>query len=315
VPPKNPFAPLRDGILIFDPAASGRRLVRRQLAGLPYQILEAHSPREAVKICAARPVGLIIMDADLTEAEAREALHKIQAEDAQRGRALTPALALLAHESQAERMLSLGCVECQVKFVSRADFQRLILRLCPHPEAPFLHLPPSNENYAPQQDPPGGQDAARAASGRIPMLDLIVHSLEADEQALREAAAGAGTPGTPPWGSAPDTPTGGATPGTPAKGASPFGNPSGGLSSAELVQDLREHLRNLEQAEADMDLAALGRAASGLARQGSGYGLDKVERMAVCVYEAVQSQEEEAAFELAQALAERVRRHIADARP
>ncbi|MCL1889600.1 MAG: hypothetical protein FWF99_03750 [Desulfovibrionaceae bacterium] len=296
-PPEEILPPLREYVILLDPAASGRRLMKRQLEGLPHKPLEAKNAAEALRVCADHPVGLLLFDADMPELELREAIGKIRDADLARGMAATPALALLSHESQAERMLRLGCTECLVKFISRSEFQETALRLCPHPDHPSSSWSGDEEDQVLPLHPEPMADKVH----RVPLEDMFV--LDEYDGPVVTGAEGV-------WRSSlPEDRRN-----VPALA---IADDPGDFMYAEMrssipgfLEALREGLRDLQDSVEAVDLAGLEKAASLMLRQGEVYGLVPLTRMSVCVFEAARSGEAEAAAELAEALAERVQRYI-----
>ncbi|MCL1916013.1 MAG: hypothetical protein FWG17_04835 [Desulfovibrionaceae bacterium] len=296
-PPEDILPPLREYVVLLDPAASGRRLMKRQLEGLPHKPLEAKNAAEALRVCAKHPVGLLLFDADMPESELREAVEQIRAADQTRGMAATPALALLSHESQAERMLRLGCTECLVKFISRSEFQETALRLCPHPDHSYSTWSGLGEDAVLPLHPEPMADKGR----RVPLEDMFV---------LDDYDGSGATDAEGVWRSSLPEDRRNAP-------ALTIVGDTGDFMYAEMLsaipgflEALRESLRDLRDSMEAVDLAGLEKAASLMLRQGEAYGLVPLMRMSVCVFEAARSGEAEAAAELAEALAERVQRYL-----
>ncbi len=164
----------REYIVIADMAASGRRLIARRLDGLPHKLVEARNSAEVIAACAAHPVGLIIFDADLPEADVRAALQGVSASLREKGLPLIPSLGLIAHASQGERMTRLGCRETQIKSASRTQFRQAVLALCPHPEtdpaellpeSPLLRSNQADASPAGEPEVSAAQSEAKAQTG------------------------------------------------------------------------------------------------------------------------------------------------------
>jgi hypothetical protein len=189
--PGGAAGPARDTIIVADLAASGRRLMARRLGTLPHYRLEARNAGEIVQGCAWGNVCLIIFDADMPENDVKKALREVNANEARSGRPPVPSLGLLSHLSQSARMRKIGCTECQVKTASREKFQELVLKLAPLPglekkPSPLAEPAVTQEQIPAQPDngsaaKPKQKSAAAKPDRSVPMLDLIVSSLDEEE--------------------------------------------------------------------------------------------------------------------------------------
>ncbi|MDR1241224.1 MAG: hypothetical protein LBM00_00330, partial [Deltaproteobacteria bacterium] len=189
--PGGAAGPARDTIIVADLAASGRRLTARRLGALPHYRLEARNAGEIVQGCAWGNVCLIIFDADMPENDVKKALREVNANEARAGRPPVPSLGLLSHLSQSARMRKIGCSECQVKTASREKFQELVLKLAPLPglekkPSPLAETAVTQEQIPAQPDngnaaKPRQKNAAAKPDRSVPMLDLIVSSLDEEE--------------------------------------------------------------------------------------------------------------------------------------
>ncbi|MDR2050229.1 MAG: hypothetical protein LBQ63_00420 [Deltaproteobacteria bacterium] len=292
----------REYIVLADPAPSGRRSLARRLEGLPYKLVEAANALEVVRACAAQAVGLIIFDSDMPESEIREALQRINPA----GRPPVPALGLILHASQNERMLRLGCVECLINSVSRTRFHQTVLRLCPYPEAALTEqdmLGPAKTNS------PGNAAGAGRKKWRVPLLDLIVSSLddnapdgeeEAPPQAERRDAAGSESP--PPASEAGRCRLAGSQ--------SDYMNEEMLPHIPDFLIVLEDTLEDLDKARLNRDLETVRQLAARMIEQAEAYGLESLENMARCVEKAARAQDQEAVSYIAEDLSTLGKRYL-----
>lgn len=201
-------SPLRDVVVIADQAASGRRIISRRLGSLPHRQIEARSGDEIVKAADTNNVGLIIVDADMPEAEVADALTKVNEHEAQAGRPPVPSLCLVAHESQTERMRKVGCTVCQPKSAPRGLFMETVMQLCPHPDAdsdlrasdaarpvqgpeikPAAAKPAAAAPSKPAEAAAPAPKAAEKPKNSASIMDILVAGLDVDGNPLSESEA------------------------------------------------------------------------------------------------------------------------------
>ena len=316
----------REFIIIADMAASGRRLLARRLDGLPHKLIEARNAEEIVAAVAKNPVGLVIIDADMPEADVKRALEKIADYTLSHALSPIPSLCILSHESQAERMARLGCSETQIKSASRVQFRQTALRLCPHPKADPAELLPESpllREAARQAVEDGKEGSAEAPvaplapvrgkkaqkGARVPMFDLIVASLdeegETDEKGKNERKDGAPAAKAEALTSALREPY-------------PLSSTDEEYMEAEMVPlipglliVLEDSLEELESARQKNDLEQAREVAGRMAGQGKTFGLSTLERMARCVEKAAGAGDAEATRDFAEELASVGRRYLA----
>jgi CheY-like chemotaxis protein len=286
----DPGGKLRLSVALAGASASGRRLVRRRLGGLPHKFLEAGRSEEILKACAKAEVGLLIMDSELPPSFLRAALQKAAAAAEARGLEPPPSICLLTHEAQAVRMLRLGFTECQVKSAGRESLRQSVLRLCPHPEANSEDLPPESPGRAVITKSP-----EKFSSDRVPMLDLIVASLDAAAE-------------TPESGGAESQASSGPEAERTGVGRSEKkhklaeGDEYMDAVMLPLVPDflvvLEESLDDLDKAMRDGDLDFLAEISSRMLGQGTAFGLERLERLSRCVEMAARAGDAEAARDL-----------------
>jgi hypothetical protein len=319
----------RDSIVIMDMAASGRRIISRRLEGLPHKRLEVASCREIVQAAAGHNIALIIVDADIPEAELRAALYAVNAAEAASGRPPVPSLGLVSHFSQTARLRRAGCTVCQVKTESREDFQREILRLAPRPEVEIMPESALAAALSPEKDfTPKPIIKHERPDRSVPMLDLIVSSLDA-ESSEGDSAAQKYLTNT---GNAPEAakaayngrdqhkPAGPAPAANAQKPARELillsGSRDEHMDAAMLsyLPDflivLKEALSELSSAVLTGDAALVGELAGRMEKQGSSYGLNNLERMAACVKRAADAGDQEAIRDLSEELMNLVRRYL-----
>jgi CheY-like chemotaxis protein len=286
----------REYIVLADPAPSGRRSLARRLEGLPFKLVEAANAKEVVKACAAQDVGLIIFDSDMPESEVREALQRVNSAGpgGAAGRPPVPALGLILHASQNERLLRLGCVECQINSVSRSQFQQTVLRLCPCPESSLAEEGALSRPKAASAAPYSG---AGKKKWRVPLLDLIISSLDENAPDKEQEE------------------------GSPASGKEAGLCRVAGTQNDYLRADMLPHipdflivledtLEDLDKARREMDLEAVHRLASRMIEQAAAYGLEALENMARCAEKAAQAQDQEAVGYIAEDLSTLGRRYL-----
>lgn len=316
----------REYIVIADMAASGRRLLARRLDGLPHKLLEARNADEIIRTVSRNPVGLIILDADMPEADVKKALEKVAAYNLSHSLPDTPTLCILSHESQAERMSRLGCSETQIKSASRVQFRQAVLRLCPHPKAdPAEMLPESpllraaTQQNAPQPEPApesphtpapassSAQYSKTASKERVPMLDMIVASLDENEQ-------GKSAPGANGAGKSCAVDAGGSS---ELKAPYPLLLLNGEKMEAEMVPlipglliVLEDSLEDLSAARQKQDAEHIRDIAARMSAQGGAFGLQTLERMARCVKRAAEAGDAEAIRDFSDELLALGRRYL-----
>lgn len=332
----------REYIVIADMAASGRRLITRRLDGLPHKLLEARNVDDIVKNISRHPVGLIIIDADMPEADVKQALEKVEDYNLSHALPATPSFCLLSHESQAERMSRLGCTESQIKSASRIQFRQVVLRLCPHPAAdPAEMLPespllrPSVKDVQPKQahtaamqhmqqpaqataaqnapEAVATQNANAAASARkdkkaerVPMLDLIVASLDEDKAENADAII---THGSFTQVDCPDEVRS-------IKEPYPLISMNESMESdmvpliPGLLIVLEDSLNDLAEARLKLDVEFVKELAGRIAGQGNTFGLNTLERMARCVERAAEAGDREAVRDFSDELLSLGRRYL-----
>lgn len=297
--------PVRDSIVIVDPADSGRRLIARRLGSLPYDKVEAASLREAAQACSWGNVALLILDGELQPDEVRQALAAVDAEEAAGGRPPVPSLCLLTHMSQCERLLKAGCTACQVKSENREEFQALVQRLIQE------ELKRSGPDRASSPVGAGLADLGQSIS----MLDMIVSSLDSEsaeleksghEDPARQAGPAQSAPAGPGLGVGFDT---GAL--TRLAGASGEYMDSAMVPMIPGFLDvMRENLQALEDGVAGMKFAQVQEVTARMQSQSKTYGLSNLERMAACVERAAQAKDREAVSDLSEELALMCRRYL-----
>lgn len=269
--------PLPEYILIADPAPSGRRSLARRLADLPCKLAEAGSGKEIIAACAGLDVGLIIIDADMPDADISAALQTVE----KSGRRI-PSLGLLAHASQSERMLRLGCSECLSGSVSRAELQESARRLSSRYSAKPLPQPVS-------------------AGQRVSMLDIIVHSLDAEAGVTQEGRE---------RDQQGDEANGAASANGAARVDEAARVDGAARAHADAQRELELSLVELEEARLGAELEPLRAAASRIADQAEALGLASLEHVARYVEAAAGEEDEEAAGYLSEDLLNLGRRFL-----
>jgi CheY-like chemotaxis protein len=299
--------PVRDSIVIADPADSGRRLIARRLGGLPYARIEAASLREAVQACSWGNVALVILDGELAADEVGQALASIEAEGAAAGRPPVPSLCLLSHMSQCERLLKAGCTACQVKSENREEFQALVQSLT------------TEELRSPAQfnaGPARFDSSLEEPEPSVSMLDMIVSSLDSESAELEKSGDEAPERKNNQTGGQARR-AGQAEPDFGSGALTRLSGASGEYMASALVpmipgflDVMREDLRTLEDGVAGMKFAQVQEVTARVQSRSRTYGLSNLERMAACVERAAQAKDREAVGDLAEELALMCRRYL-----
>lgn len=122
---------LASRIIIVDITTSGRSRTAAMFAETPYAVLECASPAAVAALYARHPSGLLIMNADIPEADIISAIQAIRAEDAAKGRPPVPLITFVEHEMQAERMAKGGSDMTLMKPVTREALLEAVGMLLP----------------------------------------------------------------------------------------------------------------------------------------------------------------------------------------
>jgi two-component system, cell cycle response regulator DivK len=119
-------------ILIVEDNEQNRKLVRDVLAFKGYEIIEAETGEEGLRLARDRHPSLIMMDIRLPGIDGVETLRQLRAEEATRD---IPVMALTASVMTADqqRITQAGFDACQAKPISVKDFMATVERLvAPH---------------------------------------------------------------------------------------------------------------------------------------------------------------------------------------
>jgi two-component system, cell cycle response regulator DivK len=92
-------------ILVVEDNDKSRKLVRDVLTFKGYEVVEAETGEEGVRLAQARPPSLVLMDIRLPGIDGIEALRRLRAELTTRG---IPVMAMTASVMTAERQTILG---------------------------------------------------------------------------------------------------------------------------------------------------------------------------------------------------------------
>ncbi|HXD97094.1 MAG TPA: response regulator [Candidatus Acidoferrum sp.] len=119
-------------ILIVEDNEQNRKLVRDVLAFKGYEVIEAETGEEGLRLARDRHPSLIMMDIRLPGIDGVETLRQLRAEEATRD---IPVMALTASVMTADqqRITQAGFDACQAKPISVKDFMATVERLvAPH---------------------------------------------------------------------------------------------------------------------------------------------------------------------------------------
>jgi len=119
-------------ILIVEDNEQNRKLVRDVLAFTGYEVIEAETGEEGLRLARDRHPSLIMMDIRLPGIDGVETLRQLRAEEATRD---IPVMALTASVMTADqqRITQAGFDACQAKPISVKDFMATVERLvAPH---------------------------------------------------------------------------------------------------------------------------------------------------------------------------------------
>ncbi len=105
--------------IVADDVAQSRQLLIQNLSELPQPPLEARNPTEALYLYRRVPVGLIIMDGDMLEADMLEAIEGIRSHERKLRLPPVPLVVLVNHHLQGRLFVDAGATEMLLKPVSR----------------------------------------------------------------------------------------------------------------------------------------------------------------------------------------------------
>jgi len=119
-------------ILVVEDNDKNRKLVRDVLTFKGYEIIEAETGEEGVRLAQERHPSLVLMDIRLPGIDGIEALRRLRAEQATRG---IPIMAMTASVMTADRqrITDAGFDAYQSKPVKIKDFVAAVERLLDHP--------------------------------------------------------------------------------------------------------------------------------------------------------------------------------------
>jgi len=120
-------------ILVVEDNDKNRKLVRDVLTFKGYEIIEAETGEEGVRLAHERHPSLILMDIRLPGIDGIEALRRLRAEQATRG---IPIMAMTASVMTADRqkITDAGFDAFQSKPLKVSDFVAAVERLLDHPQ-------------------------------------------------------------------------------------------------------------------------------------------------------------------------------------
>ena len=120
-------------ILVVEDNDKNRKLVRDVLTFKGYEIIEAETGEEGVRLAQERHPSLVLMDIRLPGIDGIEALRGLRAEQATRG---IPIMAMTASVMTADRqkITDAGFDAFQSKPLKVSDFVAAVERLLDHPE-------------------------------------------------------------------------------------------------------------------------------------------------------------------------------------
>ena len=116
-------------ILVVEDHDKNRKLVRDVLTFKGYEIIEAETGEEGVRLAQERHPSLVLMDIRLPGIDGIEALGRLRAEPATRG---IPIMAMTASEDR-QRITDAGFDAYQSKPIKVKDFVAAVERLLEHP--------------------------------------------------------------------------------------------------------------------------------------------------------------------------------------
>jgi two-component system, cell cycle response regulator DivK len=115
-------------VLIVEDNAWNRKLVRDVLTFKGYEVIEAETGEEGLRLARDRRPDLIMMDIRLPGIDGVETLRRLRAEEATRG---IPVMAMTASvmTTDHERITQAGFDACQAKPITVKDFVAAVERL------------------------------------------------------------------------------------------------------------------------------------------------------------------------------------------
>jgi two-component system, cell cycle response regulator DivK len=119
-------------ILVVEDNEKNRKLVRDVLTFKGYEIIEAETGEEGVRLAQERRPSLVLMDIRLPGIDGIEALRQLRAEEATRGITIMAMTASVMTEDR-QRITDAGFDAYQSKPIKVKDFVPAVERLLDHP--------------------------------------------------------------------------------------------------------------------------------------------------------------------------------------